>query len=424
VSNHLAIATVTAALGQLVHTAAQSAVAGVALRFGRPTAQTSTEKKVHIYLYQVSANAALRNNDLPTRNSEGTLTTRPQAALDLHYLLTFYGDDQALEPDRMLGAVVRNLHARSVLSGAVIQNAIASHSAELGGSNLESAPERVKFTPLPLSLEELSKLWSVFLQTPHALSVAYQGTVVLIEADESPSPVLPVLQRGKGDRGVETVLGPFPHLAAVHIGPVAAAGIRPRPPSYPNAELGLQLTFTGENLAGDVVTLRFTHPHPPAVEQTMPAGDRSATELRLELPDDAPAQSEWAAGIYTVVVDVDRGGTKHRSDAFALALAPHVIAIQPKPAPRDGAGSVTLTVTCRPQVKQAQSAVLLLGDREVVAESLGAASDSLTFVIPNAPVAQDILAQVRVDGVGSMPFKFDDASRTFVFDDDQRVTIQ
>jgi hypothetical protein len=424
VSNHLAIATVTAALGQLVHTAAQSAVSGVALRFGRPTAQTSTEKKVHIYLYQVSANAALRNSDLPTRNSEGTLTTRPQAALDLHYLLTFYGDDQALEPDRMLGAVVRNLHTRSVLSGAAIQNAIASHSAELGGSNLESAPERVKFTPMPLSLEEMSKLWSVFVQTPYALSVAYEGTVVLIEADESPAPVLPVLQRGKGDRGVDTILGPFPHLAAVHIGPLATIGIRPPPPSYPNAELGLHLAFAGENLGGDVVTLRFSHRHAPAVERIIPAGDRSATELRLVLPDDVPAQSEWAAGIYTVVVDVDRGATKHRSDVFALALAPHVTSIQPKPAPRDGAGNVTLTATCRPQVRTEQSAVLLIGDREVVAQSLAAASDTLTFVIPSAPVVQDVLAQVRVDGVGSMPFKFDQAMRTFVFDDDQRVRIQ
>ena len=423
-SNHLAIATVTAALGQLVHAAAQSAVSGVALKFGRPTAQAATEKKVHIYLYHVSANAALRNNDLPTRNSDRVLTARPQAALNLHYLLTFYGDDQALEPDRMLGAVVRNLHARPVLSSTAIQNAIASHSSELTGSNLDAAPEQVKFTPEPLSLEEMSKLWSVFVQTPHAISVAYQGTVVLIDAEESPAPVLPVLKRGKDDRGVETILGPFPHLSGVHASPVAAAGIRPRLPSWPNAELGLQLAFAGENLGGDNVTLEFAHQGMAVVKPVIPFEDRSPAEVRLVLPDDAAAQTEWSAGVYTIVVVVDRGGTTHRSDAFALALAPHVTAIQPKPANRDGAGTATLTVTCHPQVRKEQSAVLLLGDREITAEPLAAASDTLTFVITNAPLVQDVLAQVRVDDVGSMPFKFDATTRTFVFDDNQRVTIQ
>ena len=53
-------------------------------------------------------------------------------------------------------------------------------SAFLTTSNLEEV-ELVKFTQLPLSLEELGKLWSVFFQTTHVLSVAFQGTVVLIE---------------------------------------------------------------------------------------------------------------------------------------------------------------------------------------------------------------------------------------------------
>jgi hypothetical protein len=75
-------------------------------------------------------------------------------------------------------------------------------------------------------------------------------------------------------------------------------------------------------------------------------------------------------------------------------------------------------------VRKEQVSVLLVGDREVLAQPLLAASDTLTFVIENAPLVQDALVQVRVDGVGSMPFKFDEATRTFVFDDAQRVTIQ
>ena len=105
-----------------------------------------------------------------------------------------------------------------------------------------------------------SKLWSVFIQTPHALSLAYQGTVVLIEAEESGPGTLAVLRRGDDDRGVETRIGPFPRLDSVHIVAPAASPLRPQLPSYPDAELGLQLTFAGANLGGDEVTLRFSRP--------------------------------------------------------------------------------------------------------------------------------------------------------------------
>jgi len=55
--------------------------------------------------------------------------------------------------------------------------------------------ETVKLIPLSLSMDELSNLWSVFLQTPHSLSVAYEARVVLIESDDIPQRALPVRER-------------------------------------------------------------------------------------------------------------------------------------------------------------------------------------------------------------------------------------
>ena len=43
----------------------------------------------------------------------------------------------------------------------------------------------MKFTPEQMTLDDLSKLWSVFFQTPYALSVAYEATVVFVEGEES-----------------------------------------------------------------------------------------------------------------------------------------------------------------------------------------------------------------------------------------------
>ena len=86
------------------------------------------------------------------------------------------------------------IHARPVLTRPQVDNSVSAR-AFLAGSNLSSDIELVKFTQLPLTLEELSKLWSVFFQTQYTLSVAYQGTVVFIESEEPFTSPLPVQLR-------------------------------------------------------------------------------------------------------------------------------------------------------------------------------------------------------------------------------------
>ncbi len=423
-SNYLAIATVTAALAQIVQAAAQKAVGGAKADVGRPSASINggALHKIHLYLYQVSPNTALRNADLPTRDGQGRLTSRPQVALDLHYLLAFDGNEKTLEPERMLGAVVRDLHARPFLTRQAIEDAISSNP-DLVGSNLADAIESVKFTPLSLSLDELSKLWSVFFQTPHALSVVYQGTVVLIEAEETATPALPVLQRGEQDRGVDTLLGPFPVLEGMHFGEPANAGQHPRPLSYPCAQLGLRLTLSGNNLGGESVRVELDHPLLDAVPLDPVSG--TANDIVVDLPKvDAPlAQDKWAVGMYTARAITQRGDRERTSNALPLALAPRIRQIEPaNPIPRTG-GTATLTLTCSPQVLPKQNAALLLADREVAAQAHPTATDKLTFVVENAPVVTDALVRVRVDGIDSLPFTITGSPPQPVFDNNQRVTI-
>ena len=80
-----------------------------------------------------------------------------------------------------------NLHTHPMLTRQMIEDAINEYS-DLSGSNLAGEIEKVKFTPVPLSLDELSKLWSVLFQTPHALSIVYQASVLLIDAGKHPGP--------------------------------------------------------------------------------------------------------------------------------------------------------------------------------------------------------------------------------------------
>ena len=108
-SNHLAIATVTASLRRMVQGVVSADVSGATVTTVRPTESGAglPQTGVNIFLYQVVPNPDLRNLDLPTRRADGSVLQRPVAALDLFYLFSFYGDQSTLESQRLLGAVVR-----------------------------------------------------------------------------------------------------------------------------------------------------------------------------------------------------------------------------------------------------------------------------------------------------------------------------
>jgi len=195
-SNFLAIATVTASLKQILNDAVSKDVNGASAKAVRPNAPNNQLPipGVNVYLYQVTPNAAWRNADVPARSADGTLVQQPRAAIDLHYLLSFYGDESEFEPQRVLGSSIRVLHEQPILPRKKIRDVINA-TAVLTASNLDEKVELVKFTQLPLTLEELGKLWSVFFQTTYVLSVAFQGTVVLIDGKGAPRSTLPVRER-------------------------------------------------------------------------------------------------------------------------------------------------------------------------------------------------------------------------------------
>src|SRR5207247_984760 len=116
---------------------------------------------INIFLYQVVGNGAWTGADLPTRRPDGSVLTRPQQALDLHYLLTFSGDESALEPQRMLGVAVSTLVAQPVLGRDLVRDIIARARVDDPTtweqfSDLADQLDVVRFTLLPVSLEEVS----------------------------------------------------------------------------------------------------------------------------------------------------------------------------------------------------------------------------------------------------------------------------
>jgi len=243
VANHYGIATVTATLQQLLDHAVSADVPGASATIVSPdgAGAATPDRGVNIFLYQVIPNGAWRNEDLPTRTSSGAPASRPRTAIDLHYLLTFYGDDADFEPQRAMASTIRVLHARPVLTRRQIDAALTAHPV-LAPSDLAADVERVKLTQLPLNLEELSKLWSVFFQTTYRLSVAYRGTAVLLEADDPGGDALPVLRR---NLYVETLREPFAEAVVNAAGDDLAI------------TAGDQLRVRGHGLQAPVVAVRI-----------------------------------------------------------------------------------------------------------------------------------------------------------------------
>lgn len=245
-SNHLAIATVTATLQRLLQTAIQQDIDGARVTTVKPSAigTATPQKGVNLYLYQIPLNYVWGNSaEIQRRNRKGEAANKTRLALDMHYMITCYGNETELEPQRLMGAVVRFLTDHGTISPEMIEITLSdSNLTYLETSTLAEQFEGISFKPLDLSLEDLSKVWSVFFQTPYNLSMAYKATVVMIEGEEVGDKPLPVSDREFGGVG--------PYIAQPNIAEVIAQRGRFKP-----IEPDSTILIRGTNLKGSGKTL-------------------------------------------------------------------------------------------------------------------------------------------------------------------------
>lgn len=313
-SNGLAIAVATRGLTtKISESLASSALPGLGARVSaaRPNTLTATEACVNAFLYQVTPNAALRNVDLPTRRVGGELIQRPQLALDLHYLLTFTGDESDLTPQRLMGVVLPALHAEPTLTRGEVDRLVrAQIPGLLDDADLAQQVELVRFGLGTMNLEELSKLWSVFFQTQYLLSVPVQASVVLLEAPLNPSPAQLVRNR------------------AVYSGLPEQPVLRNMNPSFAALNTdGLPnlLVLNGSGLSGERTRVQFGAQEP---------GD-ALTVSTFQVTSELPVGLR--AGVHAVRVLVahefeqqgDFQEFELQSNSLAFALAPRIVSESP-----------------------------------------------------------------------------------------------
>jgi hypothetical protein len=348
VSNHLAIAAVTATLRHLIQGAFDTdapGVAGARVTHIKPSAPSADlpQTGANIFLYQVTPNTYGRNADLPTRAPDGSVVQRPRAALELHYIISFYGDETNLEPQILLASAVRALHASPVLTRAAIAAMLADPTfLFLAKSDLGDAADLVRFSPNALSLEEMSKLWSIYFQTPYALSVSYLGTMVILDSTlQAQSAPLPVRQ---------PLLTALP-LALMRLDSVRshATALDPVVDGQPILA-GYRLVLAGQALA--TATLARVDDLDVALGPTTPA---EADKVELVLPAALRAGTHLVRVVQQVSLGappVPHEGTS--SNALPFDLCPTITA-----APQ---GPEVVRVTFTPKVGQGQRVALLLNE--------------------------------------------------------------
>jgi hypothetical protein len=299
-SSALAIETVTAVLKDLLNNGIidgqLSGVVGEVRVSALPPDRVLIEgqaeaSQLNLFLYQVTPNQGWRNVGLPSRDSNGERISNPPLALDLHYLLTAYGANE-FHGEILLGYALQLLHETPVLTRDSVRRTLTPPGPGVGAglppalqalvtSELADQVEQVRITPLTMSVEEISKLWSA-IQSHYRPTAAFQASVVLIESRRSARGALPVAD---DRRGIYVIPFRHPSIDAVvsSVGDLAPIAV------------GTTIEIRGRDLKGDPTVINL------AGTEITPAPEVVSPE-RISVPLTAPLPAGIRAGINAVQV--------------------------------------------------------------------------------------------------------------------------
>ncbi|XGW00358.1 MAG: DUF4255 domain-containing protein [Leptolyngbya sp. BL-A-14] len=410
-SNYLAIATITATLQRILQASIQGDVDGARVTTLQPRqiGNGTPETGINLFLYHVKRNNAFGNVDTATHRVKANVVKR-QTALDLHYIVSCYGNETELEPQRLLGSVVRIFNDRPTVALDVVQATIADPSFRfLAEADLTEQIQQLNICPLDLSLDDLSKVWSVFFQAPYLLSAIYKVTVVMIEGEESLPKALPVRDRKLG--GVAA----FPHQPIVE---QVHAQTGKLDPVLSNSTLIIR----GRNLEGTSTLIRIGE------AQIVPS-QCSSSQLTASLMGIPPGMLQAGVQGLQVIHQIPLGTTftegtsnvESNSAPFVLRPTIEQVRFNSQTRPGDDYCTGMLSVRVDVRVGMKQRVILILNEWSIdtaLAYQFAAMPRDVetdTIEIPIEKVKPgDYLLRLQIDGAESiLEVDTDPASATF-----------
>ena len=153
-----------------------------------------------LFLYKVTENPDLKNADrLVVPRPDGRVTERrAPMSLDAYYLLTAHAGEPAnhLEAHRALSRALRVFYDPGILQGSLLR-------ADDPSTGL-TAESILRVTLNPMTMEDMTRIWSVFPDTPYEISVSYLVTPVAIDSarEDIGAPVVDQTHE-QGQKGAE-----------------------------------------------------------------------------------------------------------------------------------------------------------------------------------------------------------------------------
>ena len=350
------------------------------------------EPRVNLFLYHVTENAALKNQEMPGFGHPGAYG-HPPLSLDLHYLLTAYGSTLEAGGEfvnetlahHLLGGAMRVLHEHPVITEALtkIQGSIDEPILD---PSLHDAFEQVKLFLEPMDVQRLADLWSG-LSLPYRLSAAYMVSVVQIESQQPRSYPKPVGTPPEGGPQLTVVTSNAPKIEQLRIQP---GGDVDKETTVPYARIGDTLVIQGSNFIQDATSVQIG-----SVLYNEPVIKAERLEVIIEDEETLQPGAQPVHVVRDILVgDPPEARPGFRSNQAVFMLVPHAVN------PTLTAGVVTITGTrLYEENKDCQT---ILGN-EVIhsAAYTSATSTGISFPLPVlAPGTYTV--RVRVNGAESI----------------------
>jgi hypothetical protein len=388
-------------------------------------------KRLNLYLYQVTENGHLKNQEIPGHGYPSAYG-HPPLSLDLHYLLTAHGKsetaaDSDLEAQQVLGDAMGVFHDLSIVSDAleITKPGVGTVGDPILDPGLQNQFEKVKITLEPVGLEDFSKIWTALPQANFRRSVTYRVSVIQIESRR-----LRRLPRPVRTRRVHVSVLKRPEISEVYRTPGAD-----EPKGDKRSAVGQELTIEGRNFRASRAWVRLGGLTPIGVQ---PVSD---TEIRILIPDDQyPADPDHPTarpieekdrlhpGAQRVEVLIQReadiveggldrgtrstGRSRQGSNHVFFMLVPGVTHINPT---TGGDGGTLLTVTGSRLYREDFENYVVMGDVPVEVRKPGPGDpwsvptdvrvqvplDALT-IVPAGRRPLDLVVSAQVNGAQSM----------------------
>lgn len=137
--------------------------------------EDNDDVRLSLFLFQVHENAHMKNQEMQI--VDPTRLKYPPLNLDLYYMLTSYPSsgiqdktERTKEEHSILGRAMQVIYDNSILNGSVLRGSLAENNEEL------------HISLFPLSMDDMTKIWTTFQEKTFKPSICYIVSPAKIES--------------------------------------------------------------------------------------------------------------------------------------------------------------------------------------------------------------------------------------------------